>query len=217
MGAGCSEGIWRGKVIKREWDWLGITPPTRAHISGLIEMPDLAACLTLSKNDFIRSGARGASYLGYRKAIQEVISRQLAEWGDTRDAEARPRTARLERHAPPAHLSRPNPLELVERLLATRTTVRLKYLSKEFAAILRGGSGQSGRTLWPLLAESRSPRRRGHASRPPGYLHGSMTMSNRTLLLASRLDRSAQMRRATARERHGTSVATNDASGNRFH
>ena len=86
-----------GKVIKRGWDWLGVTPPTRVHISGLIEAPDLAACLTLSKSDFIRIGTRGASYLGYRKAIQEVVSRQLAEWGDARDAEARPRTARLER------------------------------------------------------------------------------------------------------------------------
>ncbi len=86
-----------GKVIKRGWDWLGLTPAARAHISGLIEAPDLAACLTLSKNDFIRTGPRGASYLAYRKAIQEVVSRQLAEWGDARDAEARPRTARLER------------------------------------------------------------------------------------------------------------------------
>jgi hypothetical protein len=60
-------------------------------------VPDLAACLTLSKNDFIRSGARGATYLAYRKAIQEVVSRQLVEWGDRRDGEARPRIARLER------------------------------------------------------------------------------------------------------------------------
>jgi Histidine kinase-, DNA gyrase B-, and HSP90-like ATPase len=86
-----------GKVIKRGWDWLGLAPAVRAQISGLIEAPDLAACLTLSKNDFIRTGPRGASYLAYRKAIQEVVSRQLAEWGDARDAEARPRTARLER------------------------------------------------------------------------------------------------------------------------
>ena len=86
-----------GKVIKRGWDWLGLAPAARAHISGLIEAPDLAACLTLSKSDFIRSGTRGASYLAYRKAIQEVVSRQLAEWGDARDAEARPRTVRLER------------------------------------------------------------------------------------------------------------------------
>ena len=86
-----------GKVIKRGWDWLGVTPPPRGHVSGLIEAPDLAACLTLSKNDFIRTGARGATYLAYRKAMQEVVSRQLAAWGDARDADTRPRTVRLER------------------------------------------------------------------------------------------------------------------------
>jgi hypothetical protein len=86
-----------GKVIKRGWDWLGLAPVARARISGLVEAPDLAACLTLSKSDFIRTGTRGASYLAYRKAIQEVVSRQLAEWGDARDVEARPRSARLER------------------------------------------------------------------------------------------------------------------------
>jgi hypothetical protein len=86
-----------GKVIKRGWDWLGVAPPPRVHVGGLIEAPDLAACLTLSKNDFIRSGTRGASYLAYRKAIQEVVSRQLAAWGDAGDAEVRPRTVRLER------------------------------------------------------------------------------------------------------------------------
>ena len=86
-----------GKVIKRGWDWLGVVPPAHAHIGGLIEVPELAACLTLSKNDFIRTGTRGATYLAYRKAIQEVVSRQLAAWGDARDAETRPRTGRLER------------------------------------------------------------------------------------------------------------------------
>lgn len=86
-----------GKVIKRGWDWLGLAPAAQAHITGLIEAPELAACLTLSKNDFVRSGVRGASYLAYRKAIQEVVSRQLAAWGDRRDTEPRPRLARLER------------------------------------------------------------------------------------------------------------------------
>ena len=86
-----------GKVIKRGWDWLGLTPTGHGHITGLIEASDLAACLTLSKNDFIRSGERGATYLAYRKAIQEVVSRQLAAWGDRHDGEARPRMARLER------------------------------------------------------------------------------------------------------------------------
>jgi hypothetical protein len=86
-----------GKVIKGGWDWLGLSPNAPFRISGVVEAPDLAACLTLSKNDFIRSGPRGATYLAYRKAIQEVVSRQLAAWGDGSDLEMRPRTIRLER------------------------------------------------------------------------------------------------------------------------
>jgi hypothetical protein len=86
-----------GKVIKRGWDWLGLTPSSASRISGLIEAPDLAACLTLSKNDFVRSGPRGATYLAYRKALQEVVSRQLDAWGDARDTDPRPRSVRLER------------------------------------------------------------------------------------------------------------------------
>jgi hypothetical protein len=78
-------------------DWLGLAPAAYAHVTGLIKAPDLAAGLTLSKNDFIRSGARGASYLAYRKAIQEVVSRQLGEWGDRREGDGRLRTTRLER------------------------------------------------------------------------------------------------------------------------
>lgn len=86
-----------GKVIKRGWDWLGLTPAATARVGGLIEAPELAACLTLSKSDFIRAGTRGAAYLAYRKAIQEVVSRQLAAWGDVRDDDVKPRAQRLER------------------------------------------------------------------------------------------------------------------------
>jgi len=71
-----------GKVIKQGWDWLGIAPASTDRITGLIEAPALAECLTLNKADFIRSGARGALYLAYRKAIQEAVGRQLAAWGD---------------------------------------------------------------------------------------------------------------------------------------
>jgi hypothetical protein len=71
-----------GKVIKRGWDWMGMTPAAAERIGGLIEVPELAACLTLNKADFIRSGGRGATYLAFRKAIQEAVSRQLAVWGD---------------------------------------------------------------------------------------------------------------------------------------
>jgi hypothetical protein len=86
-----------GKVIKRGWEWLGLSPAAASRVTGLIEAPDLAACLTLNKSDFVRSGPRGATYLAYRKAIQEVVSRQLSAWGDSPDADARTRPQRLER------------------------------------------------------------------------------------------------------------------------
>lgn len=85
-----------GKVIKRGWDWLGLTPAQAERIGGLIEAPALAECLTLNKGDFIRTGPRGSTYLGYRRAIQESVSRQLAEWGDDQgqDEPAQRRAAR---------------------------------------------------------------------------------------------------------------------------
>ncbi|MBI1736668.1 MAG: ATP-binding protein [Candidatus Rokubacteria bacterium] len=85
-----------GKVIKRGWDWLAIAPATPERIGGLIEVPALAECLTLNKADFIRAGARGATYLAYRKAIQEAVAQQLAAWGDAPEPaeQARRRAAR---------------------------------------------------------------------------------------------------------------------------
>jgi hypothetical protein len=85
-----------GKVIRRGWDWLAMTPHAAERIGGLIEVPELAACLTLNKGDFIRTGARGAIYLSFRKAIQQAVTRQLAEWGDApiTSAEAPPREVR---------------------------------------------------------------------------------------------------------------------------
>ncbi|MBI5671799.1 MAG: ATP-binding protein [Nitrospirae bacterium] len=76
-----------GKVIKHGWDWLGITPASPDRIAGMIEAPALAAALTLNKGDFVRVGNRGALYLGYRKAIQEAVSKQLAQWGDARESD----------------------------------------------------------------------------------------------------------------------------------
>src|SRR5258706_6272074 len=85
-----------GKVIRRGWDWLGLAPTGPEFIGGVIEVPELAACLTLNKGDFIRAGARGATYLGFRKAIQEAVGKLLAAWGDGRavNAEAPPREVR---------------------------------------------------------------------------------------------------------------------------
>jgi hypothetical protein len=85
-----------GKVIRRGWDWLGMTPAAPERIGGLIEVPELAACLTLNKGDFIRTGPRGATYLSFRKAIQQAVAKQLAEWGDARPSseQAPPREVR---------------------------------------------------------------------------------------------------------------------------
>ena len=80
-----------GKVIKRGWDWLGVSPATPERIGGLIEFPALAGALTLNKGDFIRTGPRGALYLAARKAIQEAVTRQLAAWGDSREETEAPR------------------------------------------------------------------------------------------------------------------------------
>jgi len=86
-----------GKVIKRGWDWLGILPPDGERVGGMFEVPGLAECLTLNKADFIRTGPRGATYLMFRKAVQEAVAAQLAAWGaapPAADEEARRRKTR---------------------------------------------------------------------------------------------------------------------------
>ena len=80
-----------GKVIRRGWDWLSLSPSAADRLAGLIEVPALAECLTLNKADFIRAGARGVTYLGYRKALQEALSHQLALWGDAVESAERAR------------------------------------------------------------------------------------------------------------------------------
>ena len=86
-----------GKVIRRGWDWLGITPADADRIEGLIEVPALAESLTLNKGDFLRTGARGALFLSYRKAIQEAVSAQLEAWGTAPPPKRTPRTRPIER------------------------------------------------------------------------------------------------------------------------
>ena len=88
-----------GKVIKRGWDWIGLTPADADHVSGLIEVPALVEVLTLNKADFVRAGQKGATFLAYRKALQHAVAAQLQAWGDAPRADAnRPRRTRaLER------------------------------------------------------------------------------------------------------------------------
>jgi hypothetical protein len=133
-----------GKVIKRGWDWMGMTPSTPERVGGLIEVPDLAACLTLNKGDFIRAGARGATYLAFRKGIQEAVSKQLAAWGDARPTseEAPPREVRpLKRDL--AHLL--EDLALDFPLLAT--LVERRAGGQRRLPLGGGGSGEDGRAL----------------------------------------------------------------------
>jgi hypothetical protein len=80
-----------GKVIRRGWDWLALAPAAADRVTGLIEVPALAESLTLNKADFIRAGARGATYLAYRKAIQEAVAHQLGQWGDAGEPAERAR------------------------------------------------------------------------------------------------------------------------------
>ena len=80
-----------GKVIRRGWDWAGLSPGSSETLGGLIEAPGLAAALTLNKGDFVRAGRRGMGYLAYRKAIQSAVQTQLATWGETREREDRAR------------------------------------------------------------------------------------------------------------------------------
>jgi hypothetical protein len=87
-----------GKVIRRGWDWLGITPADADRIEGLIEVPALAEALTLNKGDFLRHGQRGALFLSYRKAIQEAVTAQFEAWGAAPPPPKRaPRTKPMER------------------------------------------------------------------------------------------------------------------------
>jgi hypothetical protein len=88
-----------GKVIKRGWDWLGLSPREADGIAGHIEIPSLVEALTLNKADFVRRGDRAQTFLAYRKALQDVVATQLREWGDApRGASVGPRRTRtLER------------------------------------------------------------------------------------------------------------------------
>ena len=132
-----------GKVIKRGWDWLGLTPSDPARIVGLIEVPGLAESLTLNKADFIRSGPRGALYLACRKGIQEAASGPLAAWGaagDERAEESRRRKIRpLERDLVDILLGVADDFPLVSSLIERRAGGQ-----KRLSLASGRGAGQQG-------------------------------------------------------------------------
>jgi len=58
-----------GKVIKRGWDWLMLNAKNPDEVTGLVEVPELAECLTTNKSDFRKD--RGLRRLG--REIQQII------------------------------------------------------------------------------------------------------------------------------------------------
>lgn len=71
-----------GKVIKRGWEWLGISPKAGFQVCGMVEIPALSVILTTNKNDFLKDAASLKKYYKYRKAIQEAVLPVLAEFGE---------------------------------------------------------------------------------------------------------------------------------------
>lgn len=83
-----------GKVVKRGWEWLGITPEHPELVSGIVEVPSLVALLTTNKADFLRDAASLQRFYKVRKQIQETVSGLLAELGELPGRRARPRDLR---------------------------------------------------------------------------------------------------------------------------
>jgi hypothetical protein len=79
-----------GKVIKRGWEWLGVTPRNPGLLTGIVEVPELVQCLTTNKCDFMRDPNSLQKYYKYRKGIQDAVMAVLDDFGERRQPEARP-------------------------------------------------------------------------------------------------------------------------------
>ena len=92
-----------GKVIKRGWDWIGLTPKHPTRLSGIVEVPPLVEILTTNKADFLKDGGSLKRYYRYRKAIQAALSPILRDLGETvpvrerEEREVRPLEREVER------------------------------------------------------------------------------------------------------------------------
>jgi hypothetical protein len=71
-----------GKVIKRGWDWVGISLKNPMTVSGLVEIPDLVEILTTNKADFLRDTTSLQKYYKYRKAVQDALAPILRKLGE---------------------------------------------------------------------------------------------------------------------------------------
>jgi hypothetical protein len=79
-----------GKIIKRGWEWLGITPVNPGMLTGIVEVPELVQCLTTNKCDFMRDPTSLQRYYKFRKGIQDAVMEVLENLGERREPEARP-------------------------------------------------------------------------------------------------------------------------------
>lgn len=78
-----------GKVIKRGWDWVGLTPKNPARLSGIVEVPPLVEILTTNKADFLKDSGSLKRYYRYRKGIQAALAPILRDLGETAPARER--------------------------------------------------------------------------------------------------------------------------------
>jgi len=79
-----------GKVIKRGWDWVGLSPKHPTRLSGVVEVPPLVEILTTNKADFLKDSGSLKRYYRYRKAIQAALAPILREMGETAPTRDRP-------------------------------------------------------------------------------------------------------------------------------
>jgi len=90
------EGKWGiaistfGKVIKRGWDWIGISPRNPMQITGIVEIPELSKILTTNKMDFLNDAKSLQKYYDCRKAIQKELELVLQEFGEISGARQKP-------------------------------------------------------------------------------------------------------------------------------
>lgn len=79
-----------GKVIKRGWDWIGLSPRNPMQVFGIVEIPAFSEILTTNKADFLRDASSLQKYYRYRKAIQEAIEPILQQLGEVSAPRERP-------------------------------------------------------------------------------------------------------------------------------